>query len=217
MHGRGGNDTYVVDNPGDVVYEESGDGDDSVVSSISYALGAEVEGLELTGIGNIDGIGNDLDNWISGNAGNNVLTGGGGNDWFGIDSAGIDTLDGGIGSDTYAIWADATGTKIISSADSTPGKTDTLYLDFDPLTTTVGRAGLDLQFSFAGSTATVIVRNYFATSGRDADRTLRIYRRNGMDTGRYRRPGCPLQPMVTTISWALPPTTRFPRWAATTS
>ncbi|HNA86400.1 MAG TPA: calcium-binding protein [Nitrospira sp.] len=165
MRGGFGDDGYVVDNPGDVVVENANAGYDWVASFISYSMGANIEDLELVGTANINGTGNDLDNWISGNAGNNVLTGGGGNDWFGIDSAGIDTLDGGIGNDTYAIWAEATGNKIISSADSTPGKTDTLYLDFDPLTTTVGRAGLDLQFSFAGSTATVTVKNYFATTG----------------------------------------------------
>ena len=95
MTGGDGNDTYAVDNLGDVVVEFSGltSGTDVVTSSLSYALGANLENLVLGGTGSINATGNDANNVITGNRGNNVLDGG----------AGVDTLAGGAGNDTYII------------------------------------------------------------------------------------------------------------------
>ncbi len=61
MEGKGGDDTYVVDNAGDQVIEGSGLGQDRVESVYSYTLGGYVEDLTLTG-GNVSGRGNALDN-----------------------------------------------------------------------------------------------------------------------------------------------------------
>ena len=47
MIGGLGDDTYYVDNAGDIVTEVAGEGTDSVLSSISYTLGANVENLTL--------------------------------------------------------------------------------------------------------------------------------------------------------------------------
>ena len=62
MSGGAGNDTYVVDDAGDVVTEAAGEGTDTVRARVSYTLGANVENLTLTGTGAINGTGNALDN-----------------------------------------------------------------------------------------------------------------------------------------------------------
>lgn len=98
MSGGLGNDTYLVDDPGDVVVEAENAGIDTVRSSISQTLCANVEHLVLTGANAIDGTGNALDNLLMGNEANNVLFGGNGNDTL-LGGGGNDTLDGGSGSD----------------------------------------------------------------------------------------------------------------------
>ncbi|WP_305072129.1 hypothetical protein [Microvirga puerhi] len=90
LAGGRGDDTYVVDNAGDTVTEEAGEGTDTVLASVSYALGANVENLTLTGSSSINGTGNALSNIIVGNVGSNILEGGGGDD----------DIDGGAGLDT---------------------------------------------------------------------------------------------------------------------
>ncbi|HEX2648781.1 MAG TPA: calcium-binding protein [Burkholderiales bacterium] len=111
MIGGGGNDTYVVDSAGDIVSETlagSPGGTDTVMSSMNYVLGANLENLTLTGAA-LNGTGNGLVNVITGNASDNVLNGG----------AGADTLNGGLGNDTYVV--DAQGDTIVDS-----GGTDTI-------------------------------------------------------------------------------------------
>jgi Ca2+-binding RTX toxin-like protein len=145
--GGTGNDTYVVDNSEDFLFERVGEGFDTVRSSITFSLAANLENLELIGTGNINGTGNDLGNLITGNAGRNVLQGLGGNDALsgganadtlnggdGNDSldggGGSDILDGGTGIDTASYQSATTGVTVslaITAAQATSGAgTDTL-------------------------------------------------------------------------------------------
>jgi len=80
MFGGAGNDLYIVENIGDQVIEYADEGTDSVQSSVTHTLSANVENLTLTGSGHIDGTGNSLNNTLMGNSGNNVLDGGNGSD-----------------------------------------------------------------------------------------------------------------------------------------
>jgi Ca2+-binding RTX toxin-like protein len=106
----GGNDTYVVDNIGDQVFELGFDGGiDTILTTLdSYALGlgefdlGHVENLTYTGTGSFTGIGNDLDNVMTGGAGDDTLDGGAGNDTL-VGGAGADILTGGTGDDTYIV------------------------------------------------------------------------------------------------------------------
>jgi Ca2+-binding RTX toxin-like protein len=93
MAGGYGDDTYWVDNASDLVNESIDQGQDRVISAISYTLRANVEALELTGSSNLNGTGNSLANRLVGNSGNNNLNGGGG----------ADTMEGGAGNDIYVV------------------------------------------------------------------------------------------------------------------
>ncbi|MFM5883720.1 MAG: M10 family metallopeptidase C-terminal domain-containing protein [Novosphingobium sp.] len=112
-----GDDRYIVVRPDDLIVESADQGWDMVVATCSLYLTANVERLQIEGIGDFYGVGNELDNFVIGNEGANLLIAGGGNDWIsgldGNDAAfgetgddiihggyGIDYLVGGSGSDT---------------------------------------------------------------------------------------------------------------------
>ena len=110
MDGGLGDDLYIVDNAGDVAGEVAG-GVDTVESSITHTLSANLENLTLTGAGAINGAGNAKANVINGNAANNVLSGLGGNDTLAGDDgndtlnggSGADDMNGGLGNDLYIV------------------------------------------------------------------------------------------------------------------
>ncbi|BAQ61989.1 alkaline phosphatase [Geminocystis sp. NIES-3708] len=98
MSGGLGNDFYYVNSTVDVVVENASQGTDTVISSITHTLAANVENLTLIDISAINGTGNTLNNTITGNIANNNLNGGDGNDTL-TGGDGNDTLNGGTGSD----------------------------------------------------------------------------------------------------------------------
>ena len=107
MQGGDGNDIYYVDNALDAIIEKDHfglGGVDTVVSTVTHTLAAEVEKLVLQGEGDLNATGNNLANELVGNAGNNVLDGMGG----------ADLMRGGKGDDTYLV--DHTGDIVIELA-----------------------------------------------------------------------------------------------------
>jgi Ca2+-binding RTX toxin-like protein len=93
MFGGAGNDSYVADHRSDRAVEGAGNGTDTVTSSVSFALGVNVERLILSGAGHIGGKGNGLANILTGNGGSNALDG----------RAGADRMQGGGGNDLYHV------------------------------------------------------------------------------------------------------------------
>lgn len=112
MAGGAGNDTYVVDNAGDVVDETGGSGTDTVRAWVRFNLAdtghakGSIENLTLLGTANINGAGNASANAITGNDGKNLLDGGSGVDTL-AGGAGDDTLVGGLGNDILSGGAGA--------------------------------------------------------------------------------------------------------------
>ena len=106
MTGGDGDDTYIFDNVGDRAYETNSTGVDTVRSSVSTTLGANVENLFLTGADNVNANGNGDVNDLRGNAGNNILDGRGS----------ADTMRGDAGDDTYIV--DFTGDRVVETANA---------------------------------------------------------------------------------------------------
>ncbi len=110
MAGGLGDDAYIVDDIGDLVMENAGEGIETVNSAVSFTLSDNVEHLLLVGYDNTNATGNAESNELIGNIGNNQIRGLDGHDTLkgedGDDSleggAGNDILDGGTGIDTLA-------------------------------------------------------------------------------------------------------------------
>jgi Ca2+-binding RTX toxin-like protein len=128
MRGGDGDDLYIVDNAGDTAWEKSQSGIDTVRASVSFSMaGRQLEHLELTGSGHINGIGNSKVNTMIGNAGRNALDGGTGNDTLN-GRAGKDTLTGDTGADTFVFDTALQATNVDTITDFSVAD-DTLSLD----------------------------------------------------------------------------------------
>ncbi|QOZ27236.1 calcium-binding protein [Bradyrhizobium sp. CCBAU 51753] len=107
LQGGTGNDTYFVEAAGDTIVEFANEGTDSVQTTLtSFTLAANVENLTKVGSSGFTGVGNGLNNIMTGGSGNDYLVGFGGNDTF-IDGAGANTFQGGTGNDIYAVQSNA--------------------------------------------------------------------------------------------------------------
>jgi len=157
--GGAGNDSYIVDNASDVVNEtiSGSSGIDSVQSSLTYILGANLENLTLTGTSAINGTGNTLANSLTGNSGINTLSGGDGNDTLN-GGAGADTLIGGAGNDTYVV--DSTTDIITEEAN---GGTDTVQSSVTFSLATVALTNVE-NLTLTGTTAINGTGNTLANS-----------------------------------------------------
>ena len=113
MNGGLGNDTYIVDNSGDLVLETSAAGGiDSVQSSATFTLGSNIESLTLTGANAINGTGNNLANTLTGNGAANILDGG----------VGADTMPGGAATTPMSSTMSATSSSRPPAAAPTPSR-----------------------------------------------------------------------------------------------
>ncbi|MDQ0323623.1 hypothetical protein QO002_005830, partial [Pararhizobium capsulatum DSM 1112] len=164
MEGGLGADTYYIDNSGDEIVEEDGGTEDwgnQAFTSVSYTLaaGVMVQTLSTTdqsGTDAIDLTGNERDNWLVGNAGNNNLSGGEDDDVLqGL--GGSDILTGGPGNDIFCFSALLyPPTPVAVVTDFTTAELDTVALD---------------GTVFAGLTTGVLASAAFriGTSAEDAD------------------------------------------------
>ena len=132
--GGEGKDTYVVDQATETVKELADGGKDTVLSSVSFTLGANVENLVFTGSAAIDAKGNGGVNVITGNGKANVITGGGGGD----------VLTGGVGGDTF---------DFNSANESIGANTHDLIKDFKPLTDRIDLSAIDADVTGGGNQA----------------------------------------------------------------
>jgi uncharacterized delta-60 repeat protein len=142
MSGGAGNDTYYVNTVRDLVIEQPNAGTDTVISRANFTLPANVENLTLAGVRNFSANGNELDNAIIADTGNNSIQGHGG----------ADTLTGGAGADkfVYASASDSTPNAFDTITDFTHAEADKIDLrGFDANASTVGIQ----QFRFIGTEA----------------------------------------------------------------
>jgi hypothetical protein len=143
-----GNDVYLV-GAGDTASEALNEGFDIVRTDLDgWVLGANFEGLELQGSGDIGGSGNSATNNLQGNSGSNRLDGGAGVDTINgndgddivIGGLGNDLLRGGTGADAFRV----------DHAFGAALETDQVY-DFSAAEGDV----IDLSDAFAGTIAVV--------------------------------------------------------------
>ena len=120
QYGTSGNDVFKIFSNDQTVSESADGGNaDLVVTTVDFVLTDNVENLSMKGSDDIFGVGNDMMNKISGNAGDNIIAGNGGFDrLYGGDGDDIiiggkdfDRMIGGNGADTFVIQAGDSGNK----------------------------------------------------------------------------------------------------------
>jgi Ca2+-binding RTX toxin-like protein len=107
MTGGQGDDIYVVDNAGDGIVENAGEGNDEVRTTLATfsLVGLNVEKLTAT---------TDIAHDYRGNGADNVITGGAGNDVLRLHDGGDDTALGGAGDDTLFFIGSLTAADVVN-------------------------------------------------------------------------------------------------------
>lgn len=166
MSGGAGNDTYYVDNAGDLITENANEGTDLVVTTITWTLGNNLENLRL-GAGAINGTGNALDNIIYSGTGNNTINGGAGTDTIsylyataGV-TADLSGASGGAGTDILSGFEKLTGSAF---NDSLSGDANANIID--------GGAGTDTLNMSAATTSVNVSLTQGTSSGAGGNDTL---------------------------------------------
>jgi len=150
LQGLAGDDTYIVNNTNTSIYENSGNGTDLVISSVSYTLGNYMENLTLTGTA-ATAKGNSLSNIITGNSVANIIIGGLGND----------TLQGAAGNDLYQFSAND---DIDTITQDTSGTNTVTITDIFKANIAVYNSGADLILSYAADNTDILTLKNYATS-----------------------------------------------------
>ncbi len=170
MIGGTGDDLYFVDATKDSIKELSNEGIDTAKTTLAtFSLPGNVENLLFTGTSAFNGSGNALNNMITGGGGNDTLSGGNGNDTLrglagndrikggnGSDtldgSAGNDTLTGGDNSDIF-VFNSALGSNNVDVITDYSAPKDIIYLENAIFTALTATGGLDANAFVAGTAA----------------------------------------------------------------
>lgn len=146
LAGGVGNDIYEIDTMQFTLIENSGEGIDTLRSSvISLDLGqvVNVENAVLQGTAALNLIGNDGKNWLGGNDAANALQGLSGNDTL-SGSGGRDVMTGGTGKDVFDF-------NVMS--DTAFGADRDVITDYTRLVDKIDLADIDASTKFAGNQA----------------------------------------------------------------
>ena len=159
MYGGAGDDTYIVNNSADQAVELATQGIDTVLSSVTFALAANIENLTLTDAAAVNGTGNALANTLTGNSANNVLSGLGGNDIY-VGGAGNDTLtDNSATSNDVYRWGIGQGNDTVRDA----GGSDRIEIAAGVTANqvTLTRSGNNLLVGISGAPDVLTVSNWY--------------------------------------------------------
>ena len=152
MSGGKGNDTYIVDNAGDSLFENGdihstpeneSEGFDTVLTSVSFNVGlySEIEVLQAIGSANVNLtgsldnnriIGNSATNIIDGSYGKDTLTGGGALDvfiWSNVNEIGLFNFDPDIVTDLNRAEGDLLHFTLIDANETVAGNQDFTFID----------------------------------------------------------------------------------------
>jgi Ca2+-binding RTX toxin-like protein len=132
LYGNAGDDSFYVDTGDDLTFENVGEGTDTVYANVAGAnngvyLYANIENLVLLGTTTF-GVGNELNNVMTGNVSGNYLLGGAGDDVLN-GKAGNDVLFGQAGADRF-VFEHGTGGDVIGDFAAGTDKIDLIAIGY---------------------------------------------------------------------------------------